>query len=217
MPDDGLPERLFAALSPAQAPGGFALRVLALSGAALLPVLALYVGQVPGMAAHVLSGGAASARFLRQVLTNGVPVVFVLTWATALMLAGPRARGRSLRTVLALDAALRLALFAGGHAAVFAGSALVFGSFGGDPAQALRVLGPTLGAAAGFGNLAGVYLYAALLAALPLQVAVLRRRWPAPATGGAIARHPGLAWLASAGVLGAQAWLLSAVARVLSG
>lgn len=214
MPHDGVPERIAAALSPAQAPGRFALRVLALSVATLLPVLALYLAQVPGMAAHVLGGGTASARFLRQVLTNGVPVIFVLTWATALVLA--RARAGGVLATLVLDATLRLALFAGGHAAVFAGSALVFGAFGGDPAQALRVVAPTLGAAAGFGNLAGVYLYAALLAALPLHITLLRRHWPAPAAG-AIPLHPGLIWLVAVGVLGTQAWLLSAIARVLSG
>ena len=210
---EGWTERLAGALSPAQSPGRFALRVLALSLAALLPVLALYVVQVPGMAAHVLGGGAAGGRFLRQVLTNGVPVVFVLTWAAALMLVAPRA---GLLATLALDAALRLTLFAGGHAAVFAGSALAFGSFGGDPAQALQVVGPTLAAAASFGNLAGVYLYAALLAALPLHVALLRRHWPARGAG-AIPLHPRLVWLAAPGLLGAQAWVLSFIARVLSG
>ncbi len=205
----GLLTRMFGALSPVQSAGRFALRVLLLSVAALVPVLALYLAQVPGMATHVLGGGPASTRFLRQVLSNGVPVVFAMNWAALMLLHPARASRPDLPRLLLADATVRLGLFAGLHVAVFAASAVAFGSFGGDPVQALRVVAPTLGAAAGFGNLSGVYLYAGVLAALPLHAALFQRHLSAP--------QPGLPWLAACVVLGLQVAFLSALARLLAG
>ncbi|TVP73576.1 MAG: hypothetical protein EA339_02630 [Rhodobacteraceae bacterium] len=74
---------------------------------------------------------------------------------------------------LALDIPARIGAFVALHLAIYPASAMLFGSFGGDPVQALRVTGPTLAQSAGFANLSGVYLYATLVSALPLHMALL--------------------------------------------
>jgi hypothetical protein len=165
-------DRHFATGQPAWR---FAVKVLLVSLAGLLPAVALYVVLSPGMGAHVLAGGAAGGRFLRQILTNGLPVVFAVNFASFLLYARLRAGGADPLRMVGLDLVARVGLFLALHALVFWGSALAFGSFGGDPVQALRVVAPTLVQAAAFGNLSGAYLYATILGALPLHIAVLAR------------------------------------------
>lgn len=183
----------------------FARNVIVLSLAGLAPALGFYVALTPGFAAHLIGADAALARLIRQVLTNGLPVVFVVNALSFILFAQLRRRdgGRGLRpaAALAFDLAARTVLFLAMHAAIYAGSAILFDSFGADPVQALRVVGPTLVQAAGFGNLSGVYLYATLVSALPLYMAlgemVLRRR-----RGGAA--HPVLPALLAMLVIAAQ-------------
>ena len=166
-----LPARLLAALSPGHSPGRFLGRVMLFSLAVLLPVLALYVALIPGFAGHLWQGGPAAGRFLRQVLTNGLVTVSLMNVSGLLLM--HHARHHPPMRRIAADILLRLALFIGLHGVVFWGSALLFGAFGGDPVQALRVVGPTLAQAGAFANLSGVYLYAGLVSALLWQAAVL--------------------------------------------
>ena len=51
-----------------------------LSLASLLPLLAFYVSLRPGFATMLMDGGPALSRFLRQVVTNGFPVVFIINY-----------------------------------------------------------------------------------------------------------------------------------------
>ncbi len=168
--------RLF---TPELPPGRFLLNVTLLSLSALTLAVTVYVALIPGMAGHLASSGAAGGRFLRQILTNGLPVVLAVNVASLLLFARLGAGALTVVHWAALDLLARIGLFILLHAAIFAGSALVFGSFGGNSAQALRVVAPTLLQAASFGNLSGAYLYAALLCALPLHVAALSvEQWP---------------------------------------
>jgi len=146
--------------------------------------VAVYVLLSPGMAAHLLAGGPASGRFLRQILTNGLPVVFFVNFVSFLLYARMRAGQAGPLQLVGLDLTARVGLFVALHALVFWSSALAFGSFGGDPAQALRVVAPTLLQAATFGNLSGAYLYATVLGALPLHMAALARFLGRPAGAG---------------------------------
>ena len=95
---------------------------------------------------------------------------------------------------------------------IYPTSALFFGSFGGDPVQGLRVVGPSLLQSAAFANLSGVYLYATLISALPLHMALV---------GGA-ANNMGLRApsghvlvLAALAIFGLQALLLTGLALLL--
>lgn len=199
-------DRHFAPDLPA---GRFARNVLLISLAGLLPSVALYVGLTPGFGAHLASGSAVWGRILRQVLTNGLPVVLVVNAASFLLFAKMRAgRASPARLVLA-DLLARVGLFLAVHAAVFALSAIAFGSFGGDPVQALRVVAPTLVQAGAFGNLSGAYLLATVLGALPLHVAALT----------AVAGRPvGVGTGLALGILAfaLQAAVLTAVAALIS-
>jgi hypothetical protein len=94
---------------------------------------------------------------------------------------------------------------------IFAASAVAFGSFGGSPGQALRVVAPTLVQAAAFGNLSGAYLYATLLSALPLHVAALAAIRDRPAGTGAAVALALVAFALQAAVLTAVATLISAL------
>jgi hypothetical protein len=153
--------------------GRFLRNTLLLSLAGLVPVLSLYIARTPGFAGHLAGTEGALGPFLRQILTNGLPVVVAVNWAALILFAQARAGAIHEGAALALDFAARIGLFAVLNGAVFAASALVFGAFGGDPAQALGALGPTLARAAAFGNLAGVYLYATLVGALPLHITLI--------------------------------------------
>jgi hypothetical protein len=154
--------------------GGFVFAVWSVSCVALALAVAVYVATTPGLAASLAGGGAAGGYFLRQLAFNGLPVVFALNLVGFALY---RVRGRERPEAgLALEVALRAALFFGLHALIYPLSALAFGSFGGDPAQALGAVGPTLAQAAFFGNLAGVYLYAGTVGAFPLFAALMAAR-----------------------------------------
>lgn len=155
--------------------GRFLRNTLLLSLAGLVPVLSLYIARTPGFAGHLAGTEGALGPFLRQILTNGLPVVVAVNWAALILFAQARAGAIHEGAALALDFAARIGLFAALNGVVFVASALVFGAFGDDPAQALGALGPTLARAAAFGNLAGVYLYATLVAALPLHMALIAK------------------------------------------
>ncbi|MCC6007561.1 MAG: hypothetical protein JJU40_07775 [Rhodobacteraceae bacterium] len=163
-------DRHFSTRLPA---GRFFRNTLLLSIAGLLPVLGLYIAHEPGFVAHLVATEGALWPFLRQILTNGLPVVVAVNWVTLVLFA--RARAGTIRpgAALALDPVARIGLFVVLNGTVFVGSAVILGAFGGDPGQALGALGPTLSRAAAFGNLAGVYLYATLVGALPLHMALV--------------------------------------------
>ena len=108
-----------------------------------MPVLILYIALIPGFWSHLTTSDAALVRFVRQILTNGLPVVFTVNAVSLIMFSRSRLRIVGPAAALALDFAARTIVFSGLHAMVFFVSALMFGSFGGDPLQALRVAGPT--------------------------------------------------------------------------
>lgn len=144
----------------------------------LAPLLLLYVLGTPGFAAHLIAGGPALGRFLRQVATNGLPVVFAVNYVSFFIHAMRADRYGVARIpihLILLDLPVRVLFFIGLHGLVYVLSAYWFGSFGGDRSQALRVVGPTLLRSALFDNLSGVYFYAIVLSALPLQIPALER------------------------------------------
>lgn len=201
-------ERHFA---PALPFARFARNLALASLAGLLPVLALYIALRPGFAGHLLAAEGALAPFLRQVITNGLPVVLAVNWAGFALFGRLRAGRVSPAVALGLDFAARVGLLVLLHAAIFVASARIFGSFGGDPVQALRVLGPTLVGAAGFGNLSGVYLYATLASGLPLHLALAEAALGRHRGGGGAAIALGLALFAL------QVATLAAIAVALAG
>ena len=154
----------------------FARNTVLLSLFGLAPTLILYIALIPGFWSHLSTSKAASALFLRQILTNGLPVVFTVNAVSMILFSQLRLRTMGPGWALTLDFATRTIFFTALHAAIFFASAQIFGSFGGDPLQALRVVGPTLAQSAAFGNLSGVYLYATLISALPLHM-VLTENW----------------------------------------
>jgi hypothetical protein len=190
----------------------FALNTILLSLIGLAPVLALYITLVPGFWSHLVHGEAALAGFVRQILTNGFPVVLVVNAFGLSLFAQLRADRIRPEYVLAADIAARIGGFIALHLLIYPGSALMFGSFGGDPLQALRVVRPTLAQAAAFGNLSGVYLYATLVSAFPLHMVLageaLRR------SGHRNHSFARLATLALA-IFGLQALLLTGAAVLL--
>jgi len=167
-------EKYFALDMPA---ARFAWNTLVVSLLGLVPLLIVYVALTPGFGGMLLGGGPALGRFLRQVLTNGLPVVFAanyLGFFLFALLAARKGPDRGLRLVLLIDLPVRVALFALLHAVIYVLSADWFGSFGGSRLTALRVVAPTLARSALFENLSGVYLYATLFGALPLYLRALR-------------------------------------------
>jgi antibiotic biosynthesis monooxygenase (ABM) superfamily enzyme len=187
----------------------FARNMMLLSLLGLVPVLILYIALIPGFWSHLTTSDAALARFVRQILTNGLPVVFTVNAVSLIMFSRSRLRTIGPGFALALDFAARTIAFMVLHAVIFFVSALMFGSFGGDPLQAMRVAGPTLMQAAAFGNLSGVYLYATLISALPLHMALaeiwLERRGYRQASSVALV-------LFSLAIIAAQVFLLTAIA-----
>ncbi|WP_375255441.1 hypothetical protein, partial [Yoonia sp.] len=129
----------------------------------LVPFLMVFVALTPEFAKMLMTNTTALGRFLRQVVTNGLPVVFVVNYvgfvATAIYLETPN---RPRRVQILLDGLLRALVFVGLHVVVYVLSAGFFGSFGGDRWTALRVVGPTLERSYLFENISGVYLYALL-------------------------------------------------------
>lgn len=189
----------------------FARNVALLSLAGLAPVLALYVALAPGLGPHLWGSGTAMGRFARQIVTNGLPVVFVVNALGLILFAQLRDRRIAPLRALALDIPARIGAFVGLHLAIYPASAMLFGSFGGDPAQALRTVGPTLAQSAGFMNLSGVYLYATLVSALPLHMALVGQ-----ALGQGrpeLQRHTRV--LAAIGVFAVQVLIPTGVARLM--
>jgi len=154
----------------------FVRNTLVFSLVGLIPVLLAYVAMTPAFGTMLLGGGPPLSRFLRQVATNGLPVVFLLNYVSfflfALIVANP-GQSYNFRFILLVDLPVRVLGFVGLHAVIYALSADWFGSFGGSRAAALEVVAPTLLRSFLFENISGVYLYATLVSALPLYVAAV--------------------------------------------
>ena len=155
----------------------FLRNVLLVSIAGLIPPLALFVVLSPGLSTALRQAGPALLRFLRQVLTNGLPVVFVINYVSLFLFALSinEMRGRDLIVFAATDVVARLALFFGLHTLVYVLSADWYDSFGGDRLTAISVVAPTLARSAYFENVSGVYFYATFVSAMPLYVTAIRR------------------------------------------
>jgi hypothetical protein len=138
----------------------------------------LYVLLAPGFAPALAAGGPALGRFLRQVVTNGLPVVFAVNYVSFILYAlmqRPAGGHRDPAVFLLLDLVVRVFLFLGLHALIYVFSADWFGSFGSSRATALSVVAPTLARSAFFENISGVYLYATMVSALPLYVSAIKQ------------------------------------------
>ena len=156
----------------------FLTNVMIFSLIGLLPVLFVYVLLAPGFSSALINGGPALSRFLRQVLTNGLPVIFIINYVSFFLFAvlnEKGADGREPAVFIVSDVAIRIALFLVLHALIYVLSASWFGSFGGSRATALSVVAPTLARSALFENISGVYLYATLVSALPLYATAAGR------------------------------------------
>ncbi|PWJ20774.1 hypothetical protein SAMN05421539_10219 [Jannaschia seohaensis] len=186
--------------------------------AGLLPLLAIFVALTPGFATALFENEQALERFLRQVVTNGLPVVFVVNYLTLFLYASTNARGdleRRPGLVLFLDVAARLVAFIVLHILIYVLSADWFGSFGGSRATAVRVVAPTLARSAFFENISGVYLYATLVSAIPLYVSVIEG-WLAKGRSFAHRRSRGIAVFLSLVLFGAVVVLLTGIGYLVS-
>tara|TARA_R110002074_G_scaffold369556_1_gene544305 strand:+ start:350 stop:1078 length:729 start_codon:yes stop_codon:yes gene_type:complete len=156
----------------------FAANTLIVSCLGLLPLLLLYILLSPGFAGMLLDNRMALSRFLRQVVTNGLPVVFIVNYVSfflyALMNDGQRSTNVP-ELILLIDLPVRIIVFVALHGLIYVMSADWFGSFGGDRWQALRVVGPTLVRSAFFENISGVYFYATMVSALLLYTTAIQR------------------------------------------
>ncbi len=195
----------------------FARNTLIASVLGLVPLLVLYIALSPGFAAHLAGGGPALIRFLRQVLTNGLPVVFAVNYVGFFIFAAIMDKAtdpHSYRVLIAVDLPVRVGVFVLLHAVIYVLSADWFGSFGGSRSTALRVVAPTLARSALFGNISGVYLYATLLAALPVYAtifgAIRTGRSPPPEKG-----RDWQPWLAALLTCAAFALAITFVARLI--
>ena len=151
----------------------FVVNVLVFSLIGLLPVLLVYVLRAPGFSSVLMDAGPALSRFLRQVMTNGLPVIFIVNYVGFFLFAVLNAKDTNSRdpaVFILIDVGTRVVLFFVLHAFIYMLSASWFGSFGGSRATALSVVAPTLARSAQFENISGVYLYATLVSALPLYV-----------------------------------------------
>ena len=154
----------------------FLMNVLLFSLAGLVPVLLIYVLLSPGFASTLIAGGPPLSRFLRQVLTNGLPVVFVTNYVGFFLYALSQeipTSNRDPALYLLADPPTRVAIFLILHALIYMLSADWFGSFGGSRITALGVVAPTLARSALFENISGVYLYATMVSAIPLYVSAI--------------------------------------------
>lgn len=168
-------ERYFSTQMPGMQ---FLRNVLLFSLAGLLPVLLLYVVLSPGFTSALADGGPTLRRFLRQVVTNGLPVVFVINYVGFFLfpLSHERAKqGGDPESYVVVDVILRLGLFVCLHALIYVVSADWYGSFGGSRATALQVVAPILARSALFENISGVYFYATFISAIPLYATAIRR------------------------------------------
>jgi hypothetical protein len=168
-------EQFFSTKMPATQ---FLGNVFLFSVAGLLPVLLLYVFSSPGFASSLVEGGPALSRFLRQVVTNGLPVVFIINYIGFFLFAlsqNKNAVRRDPVIYVLLDILVRVFVFLALHLVIYLLSADWFGSFGGSKTKALRAVAPTLARSALFENISGVYLYATLISASPLYTSAFGR------------------------------------------
>jgi len=171
--------------------GRFIWNTLVFSLLSLVPAVMMYVATTPGFGGMLAGGGLPLGRFLRQVATNGLPVVFVVNYVSFFLFASIVAKpGRDygIRLVLLVDLPVRVLGFIALHAVIYVLSADLFGSFGGSRATALRVVAPTLVRSILFENISGAYLYATLVSALPLYVTAIE---DSDKLGGLAHRLPG--------------------------
>ncbi|MGY9011996.1 MAG: hypothetical protein ACKVLN_07315 [Rhodobacterales bacterium] len=154
----------------------FCWNLLVLSTLSLLPFLMIYVGMTPGFAKMLATNGTALSRFMRQVLTNGLSVVFLINYAgfVATSVYRKHIKRTPIRYIF-MDGLVGAILFVGLHTLIYVLSADLFGSFGGDRSTALQVVGPTLQRAWLFENISGVYLYGIVPGALFVYLAARRR------------------------------------------
>jgi hypothetical protein len=197
---------------------------------ALFAVLALFVLKTPVFLETVTQDRALALAVMRQVMASGLPIVFVINlvgFSNFGAMAHRHDAERGAAATISMDLLTRGFLFFALHALSYYLAAVSSGSFGGDPATALRVVAPTLAGAALFANLAGVYLYATAVSALPFLMLALAKaardggRFGDPvarAAGGLGAeRRPRTAYfLISLAVFLAFALAVSAVARVMA-
>lgn len=159
----------------------FLLNAFVFSSLCLFPLVVVYVGLTPGFGPMLMGGGLALRLFLRQVVTDGLLVVFIVNYLGFLVyaiLAAPHGRKERQVLLLAIDPPIRAFSFILLTGLIYFKSADWFGSFNGDHWLALRVVGPTLARSALFANLDGVYLYAILCGALPVYVTAIDRLLP---------------------------------------
>lgn len=151
----------------------FVRNTLAVSLVSLMATVTLFVVTTPGFGGMLVGGGLPLSRFLRQVVTNGLPIVFLLNYVSFFLYARIMAKPRpsyGISLVLTVDLPVRAVGFIALHAVIYVFSADVFGSFGGSRDAALRAVAPTLVRSILFENTSGAYLYATLASALPLYV-----------------------------------------------
>lgn len=207
-----------------------AIQTFVASFLALLVVLAVYVAKTPVFLETVMQDRALALAVMRQVTASGLPIVFVINlvgFSNFGAMAHRHDAERGAAATIGMDLATRGFLFFAMHALSYYLAAAYYGSFGGDPATALRVVGPTLAGAAIFSGLAGVYLYATAVSAVPfLMLALAKAAREGGSIGDAVAgaaralgseRRPRTAYfLISLPVFLAFAFAVSAVAWVLS-
>ncbi|MFC0159211.1 MULTISPECIES: hypothetical protein [Mameliella] len=156
----------------------FIRNTLLVSLVGLFAVLVPYIFLIPGFGAVLAEGGPAFSRFLRQILTNGLPVVLAVNYVGFFLIALGNTRTEAHKVpilALVLDIPARVAVFVVLHVIIYVMSADWFDSFGGSRATALRVVAPTLARSAFFENLSGVYFYASLLCTFPMHVDLIAR------------------------------------------
>lgn len=174
----------------------FCWNVLVFSAISLFPVLLFYIVLSPGLGAMLFTNDAAFVRFMRQVLTNGMTVVFAVNYAGFFVLSlFKRQRDNKIPHYLFLDVLARALLFVSLHVLIYILSADIFASFGGDRRVALQVVGPTLERAFLFENISGVYLYSTLPGAFIVYLTVLHQ------SSGSTAANP-KAWSKSSAAIG---------------
>ena len=144
----------------------------------LLPAVLTYIVLTPGFASILVQGGPNLQRLVRQILTNGLPVVCAVNYVGFLMYALSKRQVPPIRDPLRfilLDVGARVLLFIGLHVLIYVLSADWYGSFGGSRSTALKTVAPTLARSAYFENISGAYYYATLISAVPLYVSVAIR------------------------------------------
>ena len=156
----------------------FLRNVVLFSLVGLLPAVLTYIVLTPGFASVLVQGGPNLQRFVRQILTNGMPVVCAVNYVGFLLYALSKKQDSPLGdplTFIISDVVARVSLFIGLHALIYVLSADWYGSFGGSRSTALKTVAPTLARSAYFENISGAYFYATLISAVPLYVSVSRR------------------------------------------